>query len=106
MPSDGSGGRKISVEVTDTVGISEKIEAKGKPGRKKPGKRKRSSYYEYKEYLELNRATGRMSKVQRGINRDTNEYHEIITDAETGELIRECKQPLTDHQDRGSAKRE
>ena len=53
MPSDGSSRRKISVEVTDSVGISEKIEAKGKPGRKKPGKRKRSSYYEYREYLEL-----------------------------------------------------
>lgn len=71
----------------------------------KPGKKKRSTYYEYKEYVELHRDTGRMAKVRRGINRDTNSYFEVITDLETGEIIRECIEPLTDHQDRGSAKR-
>lgn len=38
------------------------------------------------------------------IDRENNEYVEIVKDKETGEIIHECKEPLTDHFNHGSAK--
>ena len=42
----------------------------------------------------------------RNIDRLANRYDEVITDPETGQVLREVHEPLTDHQDRGSARRD
>jgi hypothetical protein len=46
-----------------------------------------------------------MSKIERVIDRENDKYYELITDSETGSILRECNEPLTQHVDRGSAKR-
>jgi hypothetical protein len=38
------------------------------------------------------------------IDRENNQYKEVIVNPETGELIRHCDEPLTEHINRGSAK--
>ena len=104
-PHCGSKARRVGKEHTDPMTTTEYIEAKGKPGRKKPGKKKRSDYYKYKEYVAPHRDTGRMAKMRRGINRDTDRYFEAVIDVEPGELILERNEPLSKHQGHGSAKR-
>ena len=42
--------------------------------------------------------------IKREINRDANEYYERIINKETGEVVREVVEPLTEHTGRGSAK--
>ena len=48
---------------------------------------------------------GRMIYVYRDINRETKRYRELVTDPQTGEVLREVDVPLRDHTGRGSAKR-
>ena len=43
--------------------------------------------------------------IERSINRDSNEYYERIMKKDTGEVVREVSEPLTEHQGRGSAKK-
>ena len=43
--------------------------------------------------------------VQRHINRDGDSYYERIINKETGEVVREVKEPLSEHRGRGSAKK-
>lgn len=38
------------------------------------------------------------------IDRENNQYTEIVKEKETGEIIHECKEALTDHFNHGSAK--
>jgi hypothetical protein len=42
--------------------------------------------------------------VTRVINRLDDQYDEVITDAETGEIVREVHEPLSQHRGRGSAR--
>ena len=47
---------------------------------------------------------GRWVKKQRVIDRKNNRYYELVIDEETGDVLRECEQPLKEHTGRGSAK--
>lgn len=49
--------------------------------------------------------TGKWHKLLQRIDRKNNRYQKIITDSETGEIIRDVDESLTDHQGYGSAKR-
>jgi hypothetical protein len=53
---------------------------------------------------DIHRKTGRLSKIERIIDREHDKYRELITDSETGDVLRECNEPLTQHVRRGSAK--
>lgn len=54
--------------------------------------------------LSLFRKTGRWHLVDRTLNKRNNTYDEEIRDRETGELVHECHEPLTEHQGHGSAR--
>ena len=43
--------------------------------------------------------------IERVIDRGNNHYYERIINKETGEVVREVEEPLTEHQGRGSAKK-
>jgi hypothetical protein len=43
-------------------------------------------------------------RLDRVIDREKNRYTERVTDPATGEVVHECDEPLTDHQDHGAAK--
>jgi len=48
---------------------------------------------------------GKLMIKERLIDKDANVYYEFVMDPETGEIVRKCHESLTDHVDRGSAKR-
>ena len=43
--------------------------------------------------------------IHRIINREADIYYELVVDEETGDVLRECEERLTDHIGRGTAKR-
>ena len=47
---------------------------------------------------------GKTVRAEREIDRDTDTYRERITDIESGEVLHECDEPLSDHFGHGSAK--
>jgi hypothetical protein len=49
--------------------------------------------------------TGTWRKRDRVIDKEKDLYHKTIRDRETGEILYECKEPLSKHQNRGSAKK-
>jgi hypothetical protein len=49
-------------------------------------------------------ASGRMVKKDRLIDRVNDLYVEKVADADTGEVLREVEEPLSEHINRGSAK--
>lgn len=61
-------------------------------------------FYKSQELHSVFRRTGANHFVQRVIDRDRNEYHERVIDVETGEVVREVHEPLSDHTGRGSAR--
>lgn len=98
-PSCGSITRHTKVEVADTLefhaslGYKAKSQSKWKP------------YLEGRSGDDLHRKTGKWMFLEQVIDRAKNWYKELITDPETGEVVRHCEEPLTDHRDRGSAKK-
>jgi len=52
---------------------------------------------------DLHRNTGTWREIRRVINREKNEYHEVIKDATTGEILHECHEPLSEHRGHGAA---
>lgn len=51
------------------------------------------------------RKLGRWHVISRMINRRDNHYDKVVTDAETGEVVHECHEALSEHQGHGSARR-
>ena len=54
---------------------------------------------------DFQRKTGKWMKLSRVIDRGNDLYHETVTDPSTGEVVHECKEPLSDHHGHGAAKR-
>lgn len=57
---------------------------------------------------QLNEGSGKWVQKEWWIDRDHNPawYYEKVADIETGETIRFCSQPLSEHKERGSAKKQ
>jgi phage FluMu protein Com len=55
---------------------------------------------------DLHRKSGKWMMKQRVIDREKDKYKEVVTDPETGKVVRHCEEPLTKHTGRGSAKHE
>lgn len=49
-------------------------------------------------------ADGRLVNKYRLIDKDSNQYEEHVIESKTGKKIRWCKEPLSEHRGRGSAK--
>lgn len=47
---------------------------------------------------------GKWVKLERIIDRENDRYKEIVTDPETGKIIHQCEEPLSQHEGHGSAK--
>ena len=57
-----------------------------------------------KDGWDLFNLTGKWNRLKRTFDKPNDQYKEEIMDGETGELIRECNEPLSQHRARGSAK--
>ena len=97
-PSCGATARTFSAHAEDSITLREKVALKHKrPGHKKP-------IYESVSGDDLHRATDQWNHLTREIDREKNRYRERIVNPETGAVIRDVDEPLTDHVARGSAK--
>lgn len=54
--------------------------------------------------MEVNK-DGKLMVKERLIDKDANVYYEYVRNPETGEVVRLCHESLTDHTNRGSAKK-
>ena len=69
---------------------------------KQPGKKKPA--VEFKAGQEKSTAYNKWVNKNRVIDRENNRYFECVVDPDTGEIIHECCEPLTEHFGHGSAK--
>jgi hypothetical protein len=69
------------------------------------GSPERRPTYEAKLGVELHRDSGREQLVGRHFHHATDRYDEVIADLETGEVVHERHQPLSEHHGHGAAKR-
>jgi uncharacterized FlaG/YvyC family protein len=53
---------------------------------------------------DLHRNSGKWYKKVRIIDRENDRYYEEIVDPDTGNVIRQCDEPLSEHRGRGSEK--
>jgi len=99
-PSCGGAGVAFGITLTGTVGFRDMLAFKAKGDRGG----KRVVFLQGKAGDELHRDTQRWTVVSRGIDRENDRYDEVITDAETGQVLHECHEPLSEHRGHGSAR--
>lgn len=98
-PNCGSIRRTIRVSIHDTITFKSKVGVKGRRGgRGKP-------FIEHVFGDDLNVRSGKWMKLTRFIDRENDLYHESVVDPATGEMVRECREPLSQHQNHGAAKK-
>lgn len=68
------------------------------------GEKKGKPYSTQIEGDDLHRATGQWNTLHRVIDRENDIYEEVITDSD-GNVVHERREPLSEHQGHGSAKR-
>lgn len=101
-PCPRCGSRAVVMNIVDEVRVQDRLKATAKDDRQRSGKKVR---WEVIQGAEQSRDSGRWVEKSRLIDRDANRYSERITDLETGEVLRDCQEPLSQHQGHGSAKR-
>ena len=95
-PKCGSNKKTFHVSIVEKVTARDGLKAK-RPGKKRP----------YFESLNIPSLSVRLKKIVnliRIIDRDKNHYHEKVSDYDSGEIIHECKESLTDHVGHGTEK--
>jgi hypothetical protein len=90
----------FGITVNDTAALREMLAFKAKGDRDG----KRSVFLQGKAADEFHPDTQRWTVISRTIDRENDRYDEVITDAETGEVLHECHEPLSEHRDHGSAR--
>jgi hypothetical protein len=97
-PQSGPEVRHVNVSEGDGVVIKESIRLRDREG---PGKR----FIEQRSGDDLQRSTGKWLKLLRIIDHKNDHYLEELKDPETGEILRRCDEPLSEHRDHGAAKK-
>lgn len=99
-PDCGATARTVHLHASDTVSVHESVALKGLPA-----EGGRWFIHLVQDKLEWFRKLGRWHLVTRVIDRRNDQYDEVITDHETGAVVREVHELLSQHQGRGSARR-
>ncbi|MDP9250096.1 MAG: hypothetical protein M3O78_01850 [Chloroflexota bacterium] len=92
----------IDLAITDKAGVRDLLSGRLKNPNLGSRRGRRVDITAGSDYF---RRGQRWHRVDRTIDYVNLWYDETITDEETGEVIRECHEPLSEHQGRGSAKR-
>ncbi len=101
-PKCGSPRRSITISFTDKVQVKEQLEMKAKD----PSYTGRAKIrIEQLVGDDLHCKSGKWYDKIRVIDRENNLYLETVKDAETGDVIHHCEEPLTEHFGHGSAKK-
>ena len=101
-PACGATARRIAVEIEETIHFSDSLRVKGSEPKPSGGKREFLDAFEGTEH---SRALGRVVKKSRLVDRRANRYMERVVDPQSGDVLRDVDEPLTDHRGRGSAKK-
>ena len=97
--SCGGTKRTYHVFVIESVPLRDGLAMKAKrPGDKRP-------YVESKAVPDHSRKLEKLVHLERIVDRDNDRYFERVTDYESGEVIRECDEPLSQHLGHGSDKK-
>ena len=100
--------RKKSIDVTVPLsGVSAKAEVGrvAAKGISRTGEKSKGKYaHEALRGHEFN-VKGNLMGKERIIDRKNNYYKELVVNTDTGEIVRDIEQPLSDHTGHGSAKR-
>jgi hypothetical protein len=106
-PQCGSLGRHIEKSLHDTINLDDRLSKRFKHIDPSLTGKERVRLDEITGE-QLNRGSGKWVQKEWWIDRDHNPpwYYERITDIDTGEVLRICSQPLSEHRGRGSAKTE
>ena len=99
-PECGSVYRTKHLTISDAISFGNRI--KGKTG-DKIGKNKRPSL-EFISGDDLSRSLQKYVYRDYQVDRRNDNYYEIVRDKETGGIIHECNEPLSEHYGHGSAK--
>jgi hypothetical protein len=97
-PDCGSLARRVDIRVEDTITIHDSLAIKVKRGGK--GKPVRTGKYGDS----LHTLTGRWMHREMTVDRENDRYTERIVDPESGEVIRDVDERLSDHRGHGDAK--
>ncbi len=99
------GGTKGQLNVGFSLSVGAQVSSVRAVGKNDslPSKKKRR--LEYRKELSLTGSTGKMSILERLIDKDNNLYWEKVTDKDTGEVVHSDEEPLTDHTNHGTAKK-
>ena len=98
-PSCGSFGRSLSASQDESITFRDFVGVK----LKRQGAKKYA--VEDVSKPDLNRDRGKNVHLQRLIDRENDLYHERVTDLESGEIIHEQRQPLSEHRGHGAARK-
>jgi len=98
-PECGSSDLHIHVTFSEQVGVHARLGIKG---------RREDSQKPFREVVagdDLRRSDGKWMDKRRVIDREVDRYDETVTDPESGEIVHECHEQLSEHRGHGSAKR-
>lgn len=102
-PACDSASKTIELNVTEETGITVRESINGKV-KDVNFNSKRNPRYEFFEGDDIRKDDGKWMKKSRVIDKYNNKYKEKVLDPETGEIIHDCEESLSDHYGHGSAK--
>lgn len=100
-PECGSIKQSIEIEFEDHIEMHDKLQGKVKDQNYSS---KQNPRYEFIEGDDQRKSDGKWMKKTRVIDKYNDKYIERVTDLETGEVVHEKKEPLSNHFGHGTAK--
>jgi len=100
-PKCGSTKRSHSADVSEGIGLHNGLRLKALKPELPSAKKLRFDTY---VGVEKSHKHGRLVRVERTIDKDNDRYIERVVDLQTGELLHECDEPLSQHINHGTAK--
>ena len=102
-PACGSVKRNLTLSITEQLQTAhEKLTGKSKDTRFPSKKNPRVKFFVGDDQRKSDKKWMRKTRT---IDRDKNQYSEVVTDPETGAVIHKCEQPLSQHTGHGTAKK-
>ena len=98
-PNCGSLARHFALTLEGKTSVHSSLGLKAKGGGKgKP-------FMELKQGDSLSTSRGRWMRLLQIVDRRNNRYRKLVTDPDTGEVLRDVDKPLTEHTGRGDSRR-
>lgn len=99
-PKCGSDNLSYLLCINDSLHMHESIRGKTNkmPGKKKP-------YQEFQHGVDYSKTLEKFVNKDRIIDRENDRYYEKVKDPDTGEVLHECHEKLSEHIGHGSAKK-